>query len=118
MKKIIFFTLAVVSLNCLSENLIHPLDFGETNIEKNKVISFIKETVNKTYTAIGMGDPLTLRMMEKEELKSFKKLTKIKNRELLDSVISQYCNIGMCNYNTIFMMYREQSSASKRDLEW
>ena len=57
-------------------------------------------------------------MMENEELKSFKKLTKVQNRKLLDGVIQQYCGIGMCNYNTILMMYNEQNKASKENLEW
>lgn len=65
-----------------------------------------------------MGDPSTLRMMEKEELNSFKQLTKVSNRKLLDDVINQYCNIGMCNYNTILMMYNEQEKASKEELGW
>jgi len=56
--------------------------------------------------------------MEEEELKSFKQLTEIKNRKLLDSVIATYCEIGMCNYSTILMMYQEQLKASKKELTW
>ncbi|MDV6328307.1 hypothetical protein Q5L94_09555 [Idiomarina sp. Sol25] len=101
-----------------ASDLIHPLDFNGTESEKSKVIAQIKANVKRTYTEIGMGDPLTLRMMEKEELASFKNLTKVKDRRLLDSVIRQYCDIGMCNYNTILMMYNEQSRASKEELSW
>ena len=54
-----------------------------------------KENVKKTYSAIGMDDPSTLRMMEKEELDCFKKLTQAKNRALLDDVIRTYSAIGM-----------------------
>jgi hypothetical protein len=102
----------------LAADFVHPLEFKDTKAEKERVINFIKENVKATYTKIGMGDPLTLRMMEKEELQNFKNLIKVKNRKLLDNVITQYCNIGMCNYNTIFMMYNEQLNASKKSLSW
>jgi len=117
MKKVILLTL-LVSMNSVASGLIHPLDFSGTKGEKAKVIEQIKEGVKATYSQLGMGDPSTLRMMEKEELKSFKLLTKVTNRQLLDNVTSQYCSIGMCNYNTILMMYNEQNKASKEELEW
>lgn len=97
---------------------VHPLDFKETKSEKDNVINYIKNGVKETYTKIGMGDPSTLRMMEKKELEDFKKLTKVKNRKILDNVISTYCKIGMCNYNTIYMMYNKQLEASKESLDW
>lgn len=65
-----------------------------------------------------MDNPSTLRIMEKEELKCFKELTKAKNRKLLDRVIRTYCEIGMCNYSTILMMYKEELKASSEELEW
>lgn len=65
-----------------------------------------------------MDDPSTLRMMEKQELEAFKKLTKVTNRSLLDRVIKTYCDIGMCNYNTILMMYEQESKSSEEKLEW
>lgn len=99
-------------------DLIHPLDFNGSTAEKERVISQITASVKETYSKVGMGDPSTLRMMEKEELRSFKALTQVTNRKLLDSVIRQYCNIGMCNYNTILMMYNEQNSAASRKLTW
>lgn len=119
MKK--YFALAVLcSLSSVSfaADLIHPMDFNGTEAEKKRVVSQITASVKETYTSIGMGDPYTLRMMEKEELRSFKALTQVTNRKLLDSVIRQYCNIGMCNYNTILMMYNEQNSAASRKLTW
>ncbi len=115
------FILTVIFFVCaplFADDFIHPLDFKGTDKEKQEVIAFIQENVKKTYTAIGMGDPLILRMMEKEELEAFKKLMKAKNRKLLDNVIETYCSIGMCNYSTIFMMYREQLEASQEKLTW
>lgn len=117
MKKVIF-TLYAIIISLNASDFVHPLDFKGSKAEKDKVMQFIVKGVKEAYTQIGMGDPSTLRMMEKQELSSFKKLTKIKNRQLLDSVITQYCNIGMCNYNTIQMMYDEQNKASKEKLSW
>jgi len=119
MKKMlhVLFMLLIAS-NAYAGKLTHPLDFKGTEKEKNNVISYIKDNVKEQYSKIGMGDPSTLRMMENEELKSFKELTQVKNRKLLDSVIRQYCGIGMCNYNTILMMYNEQNKASKENLKW
>lgn len=108
----------IFPLVAYSSELPHPLDFNGNQEEKEKVILYIQQNVKQTYSAIGMDDSTTLRMMEKEELNSFKQLTKIKNRDLLDRVIQQYCGIGMCNYNTILMMFNEQNQASKEKLEW
>ena len=117
MKKIlILICMSIVFLN--ANNFIHPLDFKGSKVEKQKVMNFIVNGVKETYSQIGMGDPSTLRMMEKQELSAFKQLTKVQNRQLLDSVITQYCNIGMCNYNTIQMMYNQQNKASKEKLNW
>jgi hypothetical protein len=65
-----------------------------------------------------MSDPSTLRMMEKENLKAFKELIKVNNKSLLQNVIKTYCSIGMCNYTTILMMYKQQSKDSKETLKW
>jgi len=120
MLKIIYFTLLIIStsLYSLAADFVHPLDFKGTDPEKELVIKYIKESVKDTYSAIGMDDPATLRMMEQEELNSFKQLTRAENRTILDRVIQTYCGIGMCNYNTIMMMYNEQLKASQETLEW
>lgn len=108
-----------ISISLVNANdLIHPLDFKDTKAAKEKVMQFIVNGVKETYTKIGMGSPSMLRMMEKEELSSFKKLTKVENRKLLDSIITQYCNIGMCNYNAILMMYNNENEALKKKLDW
>lgn len=119
MKRNIGLLLFILFSTCsIAATVIHPLDFKGSDTEKEKVIKQIKESVKETYTKIGMGDPSTLRMMEKKELSSFKELTGVSNRKLLDNVINQYCNIGMCNYSTILMMYNEQNKASKESLSW
>ncbi|KAF0236682.1 MAG: hypothetical protein FD181_2586 [Prolixibacteraceae bacterium] len=119
MKKLLFaLSILLISSNLLAQSFVSPIDFVENDINKGKVISFIKKQVKDDYTAIGMGDPSTLRMMEEENLKAFKELTKVSNKVLLKSVIKTYCEIGMCNYSTILMMYKEQEKASKQTLEW
>jgi len=119
MKKIFLSILILlISFSLFANGLIHPLDFRGTEKEKQEVIDFIKQNVYETYTAIGMGNPATLRMMEKEELDCFKKLTLVTNRQLLDEVIDTYCSIDMGSYNIILMMYEEELKASKQSLEW
>ena len=63
-----------------------------------------------------------LRMMEEEELSSFKKLTNAKNPKILKNVINTYCYDsfleGFCNYTMILMMYEEEASAAGKKLEW
>lgn len=56
--------------------------------------------------------------MENENLNAFKELTNVSNNNLLKNVIKTYCEIGMCNYTTILMMYNEQNKASKESLKW
>ena len=63
-----------------------------------------------------------LRMMEEEELNSFKKLTKAKEEVILNNVIQTYCMNsileGMCTYSTILLMYEEEVKASSQKLTW
>lgn len=115
---IVFLFLTIFSVSSWSTGFVDPSKFKGSENEKGAVISFIQLNVEKTYSAIGMGDPATLRMMEKEELNSFKALTKAENLPLLSNVINQYCGIGMCNYSTILMMYNEQLKASQQKLDW
>ena len=118
MIKTITITLFIMLSTIYAKSFIHPLDFKGTDKEKELVITYIENDVKETYCAIGMCEASILRMMEEEELNSFKLLTKVKNRVILDSVIQTYCEIGMCNYTTILMMYEEELDASKKSLEW
>jgi len=110
---IIFFT-----SNLFAQSFVSPIGFIQNETNKERVIAFIKKQVKDDYSAIGMGDPYTLRMMEKENLNAFKELTKVTNTSLLKNAIKTYCEIGMCNYSTILMMYNEQTKASNKTLEW
>lgn len=117
MKKVILL-MCSISFSAFSADFVHPKKFSGSEQDKAEVVSYIKANVKETYTKIGMGDPSTLRMMEKEELSSFKQLTQVNNVGLLDNVITTYCGLGMCNYNTLLMMYNEQNKAASQELEW
>lgn len=119
MKKI-FLTISIIlfTLQLFAQSFVSPIGFVSNESNKQRVVSFIKKQVKDDYTAIGMDDPVTLRMMEEENLKAFKELITVSNTSLLRDVIKTYCEIGMCNYSTILMMYREQSKASSKSLKW
>ena len=120
MKKKLFILILCFLFSSVSwgESFISPIGFQNTDENRRKVISFIVTNVKETYSAVGIDDPATLRMMEKEELRCFKELTKVKDESFLRRIIRDYCAIGMCNYNTILMMYNEQKRASNSELEW
>lgn len=114
----VIFSIFLLSSKLYAQSFVSPINFVETELNKQRVIEFIKKQVKEDYSAIGMDDPMTLRMMENENLKAFKELTKVTDTILLREVIKTYCEIGMCNYSTILMMYREQEKASKKELKW
>ena len=78
----------------------------------------VKVTDVSDVKTIGMDNPSILRMMEDENLDAFKELLKVKNESILKRVEKTYCDIGMCNYSTILMMYKEESKAANQSLEW
>lgn len=117
-KSLLLFGIVLFTSNLFAQTFVSPIGFTSNETNKNMVIAYIKKDVKDTYSKIGMNDPITLRMMEKENLEAFKALTKVSNRSLLKDVIKTYCDIGMCNYTTILMMYNEQNKASNKSLEW
>jgi len=117
MKKLLLILLCLPIIG-LGQSFVSPIDYNNTEANQKRVISYIQKNVKETYSLIGMDDPSTLRMMEKENLNAFKELIKISNTSLLQNVIKIYCEIGMCNYSTILMMYREQNKANNETLEW
>ena len=117
MKKI-FLLLLLIPFVSFGQSYVSPVAFQNNDYNKNKVIQYIKYDVKKTYSAIGMDNPTTLRMMEQENLNAFKELLSAKNKTLLKKVEKTYCDIGMCNYSTILMMYKEEANAASKSLEW
>ena len=104
-------TLILFFSTCYAADFIHPLDFGGTSEEKEAVVSFIIEQTKASCDSIGINDPATIKMMEKQNLAAFKTLTTAKNREILDIVINQCKTIGIRDYSTIQMMYNQQLQA-------
>lgn len=121
MKLIIFSSLMLVA-GIASADFVHPLDFDGSDAQKEKVISIIKDQTKQTYceSGIDLCQDSTLRMMEENEMKSFKKLLAATDRKVMDKVIATYCKgpVGMCNYSTISMMYDNEMKASKKTLSW
>ena len=108
------------------KNLIDPLSFSGSQSEKNAVISFIERDVKKTYCENELLESMCtnsmLRLMEEEELRSFKILTNAKNKKILNKVTSTYCDNsmleGFCTYTMILLMYEEEVKALGQKLEW
>ncbi|MBD8682336.1 hypothetical protein IFT57_11255 [Pseudomonas sp. CFBP 13719] len=112
--------LAVVCPTALGADFVHPMEFNGTEQQKDQVIQYITETVEKDYCGkVDMCDASTLRMMEASDLKSFKQAAKAKNREIMDTVIHDYCHrVDMCSYSNIWMMYQQNLDASTKKLKW
>ena len=121
MKKFMFlFVLVFVGFNAMAK-MIHPMDFDGSETQKAAVIQFIKESVHHDYCEkIDMCTEQVLRMMEQENLNSFKAATQATDRKIMDRVIKDYCQSGidMCNYQIIWMMYQENEKASQQQLSW
>jgi len=103
---------------CQAADFIHPMDFDGSESQKKAVISYIEECAKKSCAEVGLSDPSTLRMMEKQNLSAFKALTQAKDRKMLDMVIQQCDRIWLVDYSTIKMMYDQQVQASKDELSW
>ena len=63
MKKKLLILCFLFSSVSWGESFISPIGFQNTDENRRKVISFIVTNVKETYSAIGMDDPATLRMM-------------------------------------------------------
>jgi hypothetical protein len=107
-----------IAQSIVAQSFVSPIGFVQTEANQQKVIRFIESQVKRDMSAIGMNDPMTLRMMEQENLDAFKELIRVSNTAMLRQVIETYCEIGMCNYATIWMMYQEQRDASQQNLKW
>tara|TARA_Y100001936_G_C15565304_1_gene404331 strand:- start:90 stop:470 length:381 start_codon:yes stop_codon:yes gene_type:complete len=126
MKILLTFFFLFCSSNIFGKDIIDPLSFSGSQSEKNAVISFIERDVKKTYCENELLESMCtnsiLRMMEEEELQSFKKLIYAKNKNILNKVINSYCNNSllesMCSYTIILMMYEEEVTAAGKKLDW
>lgn len=112
---VVFFFSSVVSAG-----FVHPLKFDGSEVQKKEVIDYIKLRVKHDYCGVvDMCQEVMLRMMEKENLDSFKRLTKAENKVILDRAIHDYCGtVDMCTYQMIEMMYEQNLKASQTPLDW
>ena len=122
MKKVISVILFVCSTAASASGFIHPMDFDGSERSKKQVVEYVQARVRYDYcdSGLNMCQPTTLRMMEEENLDSFKRATAAEDREIMDQVINDYCYSGldMCSYSTIWMMYQENLRASRQQLAW
>jgi len=119
MKKLLTtLSVALLSMAAFSQSFVSPIGFVATDESKADVLAYIRKQVKQEYAKIGMDDPSTLRMMEKKNLDAFKELTKATNTELLRKVTKTYCDLGMCDYDTILMMYNKENKESQKTTEW
>lgn len=115
--------LLIASMPLLAQaGFIHPMDFDGSESQKQEVIQYIKDRVKQDYCdgQLDMCQPSMLRMMEDQNLRSFKKATQATNREIMDKVINDYCDsaVDLCTYDNILMMYNENLKASQKELTW
>ena len=84
--------------------------------------SNVYQTYCQGFLADSMCSESILRMMEEEELNSFKQLIKANNISILNSVWQTYCEgilkDSMCSYTIVLMMYDEEVVASSTELAW
>jgi hypothetical protein len=119
MIKLLIFLMVTLSFS-LNAKFIHPQKFDGSEAQKVEVISYIENRVKQDYCGtIDMCQEVMLRMMETENLEAFKRLTKAKNKILLDRAIQDYCGpADMCTYQIIEMMYNENLKAHNKELSW
>lgn len=117
--KLLTFSLAVIA-GSAQAGFINPMNFDGSESQRNEVIEYIQERVRINYCEkIDMCQASMLRMMEKENLEAFKRMTKANNAAVMKRVIDDYCHrIDMCDYSTLEMMYQENNKASEQTLEW
>lgn len=115
-----FAVMTLLMMGTAQAGFINPIEFDGSEAQKNEVIEYIKMRVKWNYCErIDMCQATTLRMMEKENLAAFKRMTSAKSPEIMDRVIRDYCQqIDMCDYSTLEMMYNENERASTETLGW
>lgn len=95
--------------------MIHPTNFKDTKENREEVIQFIQIMVKDANPA---QSATILRMLEKNQLSSFKILTRATNKKLLDKIINKECSKKSCSYTIVKMLYESEIRASKEKLSW
>lgn len=109
---------ALILTAAKAEAFINPLDFKGTEQEKAQVVQHIKADVQVRYARFVKGDPSMARLMEEDELNSFKALTMVEDRELLKDVMAKYARVGFDSYTMILTLYQDNLKSKKQSLSW
>ncbi len=56
-----------IAQSIVAQSFVSPIGFVQTEANQQNVIRFIESQVKRDMSAIGMNDPMTLRMMEQEK---------------------------------------------------
>lgn len=111
-KLIVFFVF--LSFNLVAQSFVSPINYVDNELNNKKVVSFIKERVKDNASANGIYDASTISKMEKENWKAFKKLTKVSNTTLLESIIKDYSKNWYYNYSEILTLYKWEEKKAKK----
>lgn len=101
-----------------SSNFLHPMDFKNTDEQKQQVINYIEVQTKKSLEMIDSYNNILAREMEQQELNSFKALTQAKDRQVMDNLIKQLKSINSLNYILLKEMYDQEMMASSQELTW
>lgn len=97
---------------------IHPMDFKNTDEDKQQVIQFIKAKTKQNLELIGAYNNTNARMMEKEQLACFKELIHAKDRDIMNGVINNLLLIDGLDYINLKLMYDQEVQAGNEELTW
>lgn len=103
------------SLNIFTQTFINPINYVGDEFNDEKVVLFIKERVKDNAIANNIFDKSQIRKMESKNLKAFKKLTKVTNTELLESLIKEYSKYWYYNYSEILTLYMWEEKNRKKN---
>lgn len=112
--KLLLFIIFSFSLNSFAQTFVSPINYVNNELNNKKVVLFIKERVKINVFANGIRDQSKIRKIERENLKAFKKLTKVNNTALLDSIIKDRSESWYYNYSEILALYKWEEKKWKK----
>ncbi len=99
-------------------SLVNPLTFKDTPEERAQVLEVCKYLAKQSCDLAGMNTPDMLRIMETEELTSFKALVDAQHPELVEEALITCQKAGMVSYSMINIMYNNFVNAQNSELKW
>lgn len=93
------------------QGFVNPLEFDNTDQQRQKVISYIKNGTLHKYcdSEDDACHPNILQLSQADNLTAFIELSAIQNKEYLNSLIDEYCNseFFQCSYENLLKVYEE-----------